>query len=392
MAKRHQTGPSLLSQVRRCQELLLARSGVDEFYETVRLIVAKAMHDREKLNIKLDFQLAQKILSEHESEVIRFVEGAASLTAPQDVINECFSVLASTNFKELGFEAIDAAFEGMTSRHYKSDKGQYFTPRNVVELCISVLKPKSGDLICDPACGSAAFLQAAYRYLGSDSEPNTLYGFDISRRAQKTANLMSFLACGDKLTIEQVDSLSLSASSLLQENERTIEEYMQGNISNFNGFDVIATNPPFAGDVSESDFAKHYEVAKIGNTKLERDVLFLERCLQLLRPGGRLAIVLPDNKISSAKFSSIRRWLFERAKIISVVSLHSHTFRPHTSQKAAVLFAEKRMREVSGAEKISMYRSDKSGKSSNGDQIFIKNRLDDDLLEISEDIGRSWHQ
>jgi len=370
MAKRHSAGPDLLSQIRRCQELISARSGVDEFYELVRLLLAKALFEKRGGNDVLDFQRAQDVLTLDSKIVERFVEGGAVLSAPAEVINECLRILAPTSVSKAEYETLDVAFEGMTARLYKSEKGQYFTPRHVVDFCINVLRPHPGETICDPACGSAAFLQSANRIVGKKSVESSIYGFDISRRAAKTAELMSFLACNDSLSIHQLDSLSLGGEQLLGLEGATIEDTLRLAGRPFVGFDVIATNPPFAGDVSTSDYAQAYEVARFGGPRIERDALFIERCVRLLRPGGRLAIVLPDNKISATKFGPLRKWIGSVVNIVAVVSLHGYTFRPHTSQKAAILFAIKPRvgRKVSAAP-IVFYRSDKPGKTSAGDLV-----------------------
>src|SRR4029078_2773209 len=109
--------------------------------------------------------------------------------------------------------------------------------------------------------------------------------------------------------------------------------------------DVVATNPPFAGRASPEGF----DVARRVRTP-ERDVLFLDRALGLLRPGGRLGIVLPYNKASGESFAALRRWLVERARGLAVVGRPRETFLPHTSQRTFVLFAQKRRRALPFAE------------------------------------------
>lgn len=366
----------------------MARTGLDEFHETVKLLFAKASHERSGKSNRLDYQTAQEILRAKHDVVQRFVDGSTQISAPQDVANECLNVLEPTNLTSIGFEALDAAFEGMTSYEAKSDKGQFFTPRHVIDFCIDVLRPSHGESVCDPACGSAAFLHSALKF--ADSKKLELYGFDISRKAMKTANLMSYFACGDSLHLSQLDSLALQNVGLIDPCEHTLEQIMKTDGREFSGFDVIATNPPFAGDVSSADFASQYETARFSAGKVERDVLFLERCIKLLRPGGRMAIVLPDNKISAVKFAFVRRWLISQASIIGVVSLHSNTFRPYTSQKAAVLFVQKPNNGRVVANQIELYRSDKPGKNTSGEYVYSNGKIDHDLGQIMSDLTEKW--
>lgn len=367
----------------------MARTGVDEFYETIRLLIAKHFWERSQQQALLTHDSAKQLLDENAEIVQRFVEGDTNLCSPPEVIDECFRILAPTELSKTSYDALHTVFEQMTGKHYKADKGQYFTPAHVVDFCISVLRPSKGELVCDPACGSGAFLKSAFDEMDCDVEPNSIFGFDISKRAAKTASLLSYLACADKVVIGQLDTLSLEPKSLLDADGLSLEAYMRSKVRGFEGFDVIATNPPFAGDVSDADFLNYYETARIGATKVERDTLFMERCKMLLKPGGRLAIVLPDNKFSGTKFADFRRWIAANMQVVAIVSLHSYTFRPFTSQKACVLFAQN-IEQKMGSNPIHMYRSDRAGKSSNGEPVIIDGVIDHDLGIIANDLIKEW--
>lgn len=370
----------------------MARSGADDFYEVVKLIFVKHLTEQAGSGSGLiSLQQANALLLEHATVIARFVEGDPQLHLPDEVCEECFRLLSDISIHDSEYEVLDSAFEMLTSRNYKSDKGQYFTPRHVVEMCVRALRPQRGALICDPACGSGAFLKKSYDALMQDGGPappgKTLFGFDYSRRAARTASFLSYLSAQDDIVIGHLDSLNCGMDDLLKPDEPSIESFMSGCIPDFSGFDYILTNPPFAGDVSGHRFLARYETARLFNQKVERDVLFVERCLRLLKPGGRLAIVVPDNKISSKKYSPARSWLIENARIDAVVSLHGHTFRPHTSQKAAVIFCTK-TRE-SDDYPIAFYRSDLPGKTSNGESVLAADGKSvlHDLADIADDIA-----
>src|SRR5436190_16553079 len=131
MAKRHAAGTTLVSQVRRCQELLLSRAGVDEFHETLRLLLAKVFREREGQGTAPDFGDAQRLLLANAATVARFVDGGAALSAPEDVCEECLRILAPSRISGTAFDVLHAVFEQMTAQLYKADKGQYFTPPQV---------------------------------------------------------------------------------------------------------------------------------------------------------------------------------------------------------------------------------------------------------------------
>ncbi|MFA5160604.1 MAG: N-6 DNA methylase, partial [Candidatus Omnitrophota bacterium] len=113
-------------------------------------------------------------------------------------------------------------------------------------------------------------------------------------------------------------------------------------------FDVILTNPPFAGEMKDRKMLAHYELAKPAlkrakdkAPKEERDVLFIERVLKMLKPGGRAAIVLPQGKFNNSSLAFIREWILKKARLLAVVGLHPNTFKPHTGTKTSVLFLQK---------------------------------------------------
>lgn len=350
----------------------MANSGVDEFYEIIRLILAKYFAEGGGHSDLPNKQDCNRLLKEHGPEIEFILDGVLELQTPDDIFDEVRRVLGMTSIRGQDFTALDQAFEQLTSRSYKADKGQYFTPRHVIDMCVEAVDPKPGESVCDPACGSAAFLKSAHTY-GTEKygEAAELYGFDYSHRACQVAKVVSLIGTKGAITVAQVDSLRLANRNLLDQSDDTIESLMG---QDFSGFDVILTNPPFAGDVSAETFAASYDVAKTSGKRLERDVLFIERCIRLLKVGGRLAIVLPDNKVSSRVFRDVRLWLGKNSEIRAVVSLHRYTFLPYTSQKAAVIFAIKKAPALSPYQsEIHFFQSDLAGKSSNGSPVYRHN-------------------
>jgi type I restriction enzyme M protein len=104
-------------------------------------------------------------------------------------------------------------------------------------------------------------------------------------------------------------------------------------------------NPPFAGDIKETRMIAKYELGRKTNGKNEsaigRDILFIERNLDFLKPGGRMAIVLPQGRFNNSSDKRIREYIAERCRILAVVGLHGNTFKPHTGTKTSVLFVQK---------------------------------------------------
>ncbi|MBX3209680.1 MAG: N-6 DNA methylase, partial [Labilithrix sp.] len=251
---------------------------------------------------------------------------------------------------------LDAVFESLVPRVAKSDKGQFFTPRHVVDFVVQMLAPSKREVVVDPACGSGAFLSRA-RAAGARA-----HGCDVDLRAVRVARLLALAASADPRTVQRGDGLRGAELPVA---------------------DVVATNPPFAGRAPADGF----DVARVVRTP-ERDVLFLDRALGLLRPGGRLGIVLPYNKASGGAFAALRRWLVERARVLAIVGLPRETFLPHTSQRTFVLFAQKRPRALEPAaaspdERTMLVVSERAGKDSGGEPIVRSDgELDHDLGDV----------
>jgi type I restriction enzyme M protein len=122
------------------------------------------------------------------------------------------------------------------------------------------------------------------------------------------------------------------------------DDFNQKNFRYFD-FDVLMTNPPFAGDIKDTRLLNQFDLAKKEDgkwsNKVGRDILFIERNLEFLKPGGRMCIVLPQGRFNNTSDEYIRKFIADKARILSVVGLHSNTFKPHTGTKTIVLFLQK---------------------------------------------------
>lgn len=320
MPKRHRPGTSAASILRHVEEIVLATSGEDAF-ELV-YAVAAARLGAKKLEVKA---IADRALF---ARVDRLLAGA---------------------LEDEG--TLDAIFESLVPRVAKAEKGQFFTPRPVVELVTNLLAPKRGELVVDPACGSGAFLSHA-RKRGA-----AVRGADVDPRAVRVARLLAVAAGADPKAVERGDGLHAKLPAA----------------------DVVATNPPFAGRAEAAGFS----IAAVVRTP-ERDALFLERALELLKPGGRLGIVLPYNKASGAAFAGLRQWLVARARVLAVIGLPRETFLPHTSQRTFVLLAQKRVRQTRSDERTFFAISERAGKDTGGEPILTpEGALDHDLDDVA---------
>ena len=259
----------------------------------------------------------------------------------------------------LGGSSTDAkglAFQKFLTHQDKEGRGQYFTPEPVIDFCVKMIKPKFGETIVDPCCGSGGFIFTAYNYI-IGNEPQTdkselianyLFGSDISKSITRIAkmkllleaNVQSNVHCQNSL--EDLDTLMLSFG-----HESRLQE----------GFDILLTNPPFgtAGKIMDSSLLSKYDLGHKweglnGNFKMSTaicnaqpaEILFIERCLQLLKEGGRMAIVLPNGHFENPSLNYLRAYIKEKANVLAVITLPQETFVPYgTGVKTSLLFLEK---------------------------------------------------
>lgn len=407
MAKRHtnQIG-NLESLFGRLEELVLANSGEDEFEEVFKLVVAKLWdehaHDGTRFRVySSDAETMGAVvglLREADKNWSGIVEPMAVPNLTPEHLAICVEAFSKHRILDAGLEVMDSFFEFMVSKGAKGSKGQYFTPRHVIELCVRLLKPSKGETVLDPACGSGGFLFHALDYVREHEKLTTkevqnyckskLWGFDIDGRAVQVAKALMVLAGDGKANVMRVNSLliptvsqPLLASLESETSLLTIEDIARTRFRKHKGFDVIITNPPFAGEVREKHILDNY-ITGANKVRVERDVLFLERCVNLLKPGGRIAIVLPHNKFAAESFGGMREWLMKRMRVLGVVGLGRNTFLPHTHQKTSILLAQKRDKPLDKFdENIFFAISELDGKNSKGQFLF---------KDFSNDSVRLW--
>ncbi len=145
-------------------------------------------------------------------------------------------------------------------------------------------------------------------------------------------------------------------------------------------FDILMANPPFAGDIKESRMIAKYDLGKKADGKYQakvgRDILFIERNLNFLKPGGRMAIVLPQGRFNNSSDKYIRHYIAERCRILAVVGLHGNVFKPHTGTKTSVLLVQKWDKMLCPKKEdypIFFATMQEPSKDNSGDKIYITN-------------------
>jgi type I restriction enzyme M protein len=363
------------------EELVLGNAGVDPFEEIFKLIYAKLYDEWRGINdpsYQLEFFVGDRSPEQVKRAISNLLEGAKRewqgvfeptdrIELRSDHLKVCVSFLEKIKLFNSNLRIIDEAFEYLIPQVSKKKEGQFFTPRPVIDMVVKMLNPKASEFVIDPACGSAGFLLHSVMWVAGgmiSGKPlpesarnfaqNKIYGIDFAKKAVKIAKAINLIVGDGKSHVYKDNSLAPHTwedetksglrSRLLRFPDNPEKDRENQSKFLFFDFDVLMTNPPFAGTVKERDILRLYKLAEKNGrwvNKIGRHILFLERSLQFIRPGGRMAIVLPQGLLNNTNAEYIRRFIIDEARILAVVGLHVNTFKPHTGTKTSVLFLRK---------------------------------------------------
>lgn len=338
---------------------------VGRYYLIQQLLLAK-IHDENRHRIErkqdtpLDFQdFSAAAIS--DAEVLQRMNAALSKAAghynvylpatktiesefycPPEVLRNVSRILAPVNILSSKTQVIQSFYMKFAKSLYKWDLAQYFTPHEVIDFIVDAVNPQAGEHIHDPACGSADFLISAFRKAGPTAE-NCVWGADNSEQAVQISILNMVLNGDGKTQIDHVDSLSSFSETTSK------------------SFDVVLCNPPFGKKIVERRFEvlrkfsmgsrwERDELNRLRDTQEVRSsqqtgILFAELCLRLAKPGGRVAIILPNGYLENrgVEYQALRHWLLCQGRLVAVVGFPRFTFKKSGADvSASVLIMEKR--------------------------------------------------
>lgn len=363
------------------EELVLGNAGVDPFEEIFKLIYAKLYDEWKGINnpgYQLEFFVGDRSPAQVKASITNLLEGAKhtwsgvfepleKIELRDEHLKVCVSFLEKVKLFNSNLRIIDEAFEYLIPQVSKKKEGQFFTPRPVEDMAVKMLNPKPDEFVLDPACGSAGFLLHSVMRIsggvitGKELPPpaknfaqNNIVGIDFAKKPVMIAKAINLIIGDGKSHVYKDNSLApqtwseetkagLRPRLLRFPNEAEKDRENQSQFL-YLDFDVLMTNPPFAGTVKEREILRLYLLAEKNGrlvSKIGRHILFLNRSLQCIRPGGRMAIVLPQGLLNNTNAEYIRRFVIDEARILAVVGLHGNTFKPHTGTKTSVLFLHK---------------------------------------------------
>lgn len=416
------------------ENLVLANAGVDAFEEVFKLIYSKLYDEAQAAqggrNRYLQFRVGgatprefkQKINGLFDSAKNKwpgvFLDGEHIDLTPEHLVT-CGSYLENVKLFNSNLQVIDEAFEYLSLQVGKGKKGQYFTPRHVIDMAVQMLNPTVDENIIDTAAGSCGFtVHSIFHVWGNEFTADgpapwqaeyareRVYAIDFDPRSIKIAKALNLIAgdgrsnvyCANTLDPRGwQDEVKVGLRDRLQRfpDDPQKDRWNREN-SRYFDFDVLLTNPPFAGDIKDSRILHQFDLAKKEDgkwqNKVGRDALFIERNLEFLKPGGRMAIVLPQGRLNNITDQSIRNYIAEHARILAVVGLHGNTFKPHTGTKTSILFLQKWNDDPDAPAALQCPRVDdypvffatsqQGGKDNSGEYVYLSDNKGQRLFDL----------
>lgn len=432
------TGNNLLYAFKRCHDYIHANQGGSKeqiFWEFLKLLFAKIEDESHSGRPRFAIRSAeerndadgQKEVKDRAEKLFKEVKSRSELKGLFDstvegilfnheTVSYIVAQLEKYDFIHSSVDVKGVAYETIVGPTLEGTKGEFFTPRNVVKMTVKMLDPKPGDRIYDPACGTGGFIVIAFNYISeklkqkhkakwknknkpTESEEKALFdeihesgynifGTDFNSNLVKAAQMNMIMNNDGRGGLYSVNSLK-DPSDWPKEVSHKIQ---------LGSMDFVMANPPFGAKIKidSREILEHYDLAhgwsktedgkwqQEGNVRnaMEPEVLFVERCIKLLKPGtGRCGIVLPDSILSNPGYAYVRYWILQNCQVLASVDLPVETFLPRTGTQTSVLILrrksdqEKLMESMSGqmvTYDIFMANVKKVGKDRRGNFVYKK--------------------
>lgn len=287
-------------------------------------------------------------------------------------IKTVVSYLESVSLSTTDLDSKGKAFETFMGSYFRGDFGQFFTPRNIVKFIVEVLPIKNTSRVLDTSCGSGGFLlyaldkirkQANEYFPNYETDPKeakdhwvywhdfaekNLFGIEINEQIARTAKMNMIIHDDGHTNVISLDGLLKSEAIIKKSGNKEFK---------YESFDFIITNPPFGSTVKQTERAYLHqynlgtkdiswldvkETSVKGRANQSTEVLFIEQCYNFLKPGGYLAIVVPDGILTNSSLQYVRDQIEEWYRIVAVVSMPQDAFA-HTGAavKSSVMFLRK---------------------------------------------------
>lgn len=439
------TSDALLFAFRRCHNYIAANQGLQKpqaFWELLKLIFCK-IHDerhndeiafyaganeRHGLNGPLKVQKRLEALFQAvKDDYPTIFKASEAIDLKPVVLAYLVTQLQMYSLLQSDIDVKGRAYEEIVGSNLRGDRGEFFTPRNICHMAVSMLDPGEKQLVLDPACGTGGFLITAMNHViekirvaETEKWGKKLDKAEdaIVKRIRKYAE--SFIV-GMDFNPELVKASKMNmvmnndgAGGLFQANSLESPTLWDGDLRDrdiVGKVDLLFTNPPFGSKIPVTDpsILEQYDLGhswsydkkadkwtKTGQVHRSQppEILFIERCIRLLKPGtGRAAIVLPDGILGSPGLGYVREWILRHARVLASIDLHPDTFQPFVSIQTSVLVLQRKtdeqVRLEGAAGKINDYPvfmavANHVGHDKRGNRTYVRDAKGNEMVEEVE--------
>jgi type I restriction enzyme M protein len=333
----------------KAEQIVTFRAGIDEKPDKVKARI---------------LSLFEKVKAQYDD----VIDVADSITLDERSLAYVVGELQLYSLRDSSRDAVGDAFEVFIGPSLKGGQGQFFTPRNVVKMVIDMIDPRPGERVIDPACGSGGFLVEGLRHVWNQVQAQgEALGWpehEIESEKQKVA-IRNFRGIDKDYFLSKVAKAYMAIlgdgrGGVFCENSLDAPSHWEPQTRNsvaLEGFDVVITNPPFGKKlaIDSEEMLVSYELGhrwtydpKLDvfnqGTVLDKQppqILFIERCFDLLKDGGRLGIVLLESTFGMPKYRYVVDYIQRRSNIKAIVTMPEDLFQPHTHAKCCVVICEK---------------------------------------------------
>ncbi|MBY4040282.1 N-6 DNA methylase [Rhodococcus fascians] len=442
------TADNLLFAFRRCHNFIAANEGkqkTDAFWELLKLIFTKIEDERsatlsfyatpsERENSSVATAAKKRIQDLFISKVVQkyptiFAARDMEIDLKPSVIAYVVTQLQGYSLLASPVDVKGVAYEEIVGSNLRGDRGEFFTPRNACRMAVTMINPQPGEKILDPTCGTGGFLitgmNHALDFIEQDereqwSDPRN--GSDLERQElfRRRSEYLSQCVFGIDLNPSLVRAAKMNmvmnndgSGGLWQantlENPHRWDPGLRSRVA-LGSVDVIVSNPPFGTKIpiDDEEILEQYDLAamwdqgengdwamrlnKLDGKVLQKsqppEILFIERCIQLLKPGtGRMAIVVPNGILNNPGLAYVRQWILRNTQILAVVDMHRDLFQPgNDTQTSMVLMRRLNLDEVNQAQSsgldypLFMAVAEKIGHDKRGNLIYRRTPEGEDAL------------
>lgn len=452
-ARMRRARPDMLrTAFRRCHNFIHGNEGMPKdaaFWQFLYLIFAKMHDERQPGDTRRFWASPTEQFEENGPKAIRarieplfkevkkkyasIFRGNEEITLSDRALAFMVSELAKYDFGRTDVDAKGAAYQEIVGTNLRGDRGQYFTPRGAIKLMVQMLDPQPDERVLDPACGTGGFLVATLDYLDKrfhaeaevavGEEPTdeflslrdrlgafvsrNMFGADFDQFLVRAAQMNVVMASNAEANLFHMNSLEFPEGHLTGVDPAN-------KAAKLGTMDVVMTNPPFGSDIPITDpsILKHFELAHMwertedgafrntGRLKgsVAPEVLFFERCIDWLREGGRMGIVLPDGILGNPGDEDIRWWVLRHCYVLASIDLPVEVFivEANVNILTSLLFLKKKTQSEVQAEDLGtkqdypvfMAVAEKVGFDRRGNTLYMRSPDGEEILEEVEEVER----